>query len=869
MEFSLCSYNCCSLNKNIDVIREITNKNIDIVFLQETFITDEKLGIVDFINENYNNISVGAHYSENNIVNVTGRPMGGLVCLWKADMPFNVKHLLSTNNFVVLELSINSFKITLVNVYLRSVLGDPVTLEQYLQTLNELEEILISYNCNNVLYAGDFNSDPFIGRTWSNFKEFLDRNDLTCFDVEFLDSDTFTHINYGSDQCRWFDHFIGRLSNGIELNNVQVLVDMIGSDHLPIVGKFLLPSASCIQDQLINTKYVENDLYIDWDNLKSEQLYDISDNAYQLQGSFRGNSVYNCVSSVCQNENCKKNIHIMYNNIVNSVEQSSVSFIKKKVKKNKYKVIPGWSRNVKKFYSIARNNYLIWLQHGKPRDGSYYNSMCSSRKIFKSKLKKCKQNKDKEISISIQNKFKDKSMKQFWKEVKNKKSKTTVSYNIDGKNDSNSILKIFSNKFLHENCDNEGEIGLISKINDRINNDNRMLNICISRCTIRKLIANLNKGIGHDGIHSNLLKNASDNFIDNIVVFFNFCYRHCYLPADLLRGNITPIIKNKRKDTCSSSNYRPIMISSNILKLIEQHILIFLNDKIKINNLQFGYIENMSTTDACMLLKEVVHKNLGKKSKVFCKFIDLSSAFDMVDHFLLADKLIESNIPIDLVLILCSYLRNQTARIFWNDTVSPYKIINTGVRQGGILSPFLFNFYINHIINEISSLQVGCKLGLSRINIIAYADDMVLMANSENDINGLYTKFKILIANHNLKINEIKSKCLIFRKSKIVPDCICNKIVLGIVDEYNYLGHILQYNLDDTKDIYLKLNNFYSSFNNTYRNFSMVDFDTFLYLFNSYCAPIYGLHLWNCTNVFNKSIFKTFNVAYSNSLKKS
>ena len=73
----------------------------------------------------------------------------------------------------------------------------------------------------------------------------------------------------------------------------------------------------------------------------------------------------------------------------------------------------------------------------------------------------------------------------------------------------------------------------------------------------------------------------------------------------------------------------------------------------------------MSTTDACMLLKEVVHKNLGKKSKVFCKFIDLSSAFDMVDHFLLADKLIESNIPIDLVLILCSYLRNQTARIFF------------------------------------------------------------------------------------------------------------------------------------------------------------------------------------------------------------
>ena len=61
---------------------------------------------------------------------------------------------------------------------------------------------------------------------------------------------------------------------------------------------------------------------------------------------------------------------------------------------------------------------------------------------------------------------------------------------------------------------------------------------------------------------------------------------------------------------------------------------------------------------------------------------------------------------------------------------------------------------------------------------------------------------------------------------------ISEKIVLGVVDEYNYLGHILQYNLDDTKDIYLKLNNFYSSFNTTCRNFSLVDFNTFLYLFN-------------------------------------
>ena len=51
MDLKICSYNCCSLLKNIDNIRILTNKGFDIIFLQETFITGDKLGIIDFIDE--------------------------------------------------------------------------------------------------------------------------------------------------------------------------------------------------------------------------------------------------------------------------------------------------------------------------------------------------------------------------------------------------------------------------------------------------------------------------------------------------------------------------------------------------------------------------------------------------------------------------------------------------------------------------------------------------------------------------------------------------------------------------------------------------------------------------------------------------
>ena len=233
--------------------------------------------------------------------------------------------------------------------------------------------------------------------------------------------------------------------------------------------------------------------------------------------------------------------------------------------------------------------------------------------------------------------------------------------------------------------------------------------------------------------------------------------------------------------------------------------------------LQLVSPNKISTTDACMILKEVVSYNTGKKSKVYANFIDLSKAFDMVDHFILGEKLLNSGLPYDIVIILCRYLRNQSARITWKGKCGNYKHIDQGVRQGGILSPFLFNFYINSIIDNISSLQVGCRLGLARINIILYADDVVLLTNSLEDSNLIYKKFKCLVEKIKLKINETKSKCLVFRKNKNVSNELhCN--LLDTVDEYVYLGHCLKYNLDDSNDIKIKLNKFYSSFHSFYRS---------------------------------------------------
>ena len=229
--------------------------------------------------------------------------------------------------------------------------------------------------------------------------------------------------------------------------------------------------------------------------------------------------------------------------------------------------------------------------------------------------------------------------------------------------------------------------------------------------------------MGHDGVHSEFLKLASDAYLDNVAHFMNASFNHCLIPHEVLEVDINPTVKDIKGNMTESLNYIPVMQSSCFLKLFEMHIFSVLEDKMMFNSRQFGFKKGCSTADACCILKEILYEYTRNKNKAFVAFIDLSKAFDKVDHYLLGQCLIKQNISLDLILTILHYLRNQTARVCWKDIKGDYKYVDKGVRQGGIQSPFLFKLYIDDILNKLSSTNVGCKLGLSKMNVLAYADD--------------------------------------------------------------------------------------------------------------------------------------------------
>ena len=461
----------------------------------------------------------------------------------------------------------------------------------------------------------------------------------------------------------------------------------------------------------------------------------------------------------------------------------------------------------------------------------------------------------------------------FWKEVKKKKVNKKKSNVIDGKSDDEEIISIFTGKFLlgiSQVYDNNEDEALINNINHEWQNK-RKFNLQISSDTVRKLSIKLSNGVGHDGIHPILFKKGSDEFLCYISSFINSCFSHCIFPTDLLRGDLNPTVKDLKGNFAESTNYRPVMNSSSLLKLIELHLLNILEEKIFFNPRQFGFQKGSSTTDACYLLKETVSHYVKGKGKAYAAFIDLSKAFDMVNHNILGHKLLERSVPPDIVLLIMNYLRNQSARVIWNNKKGNYFYINKGVKQGGILSPFLFKLYLDEIISEISKLDIGCKLGLMRINIIGYADDLVLISDSALNLSYLYSFLKKSIENLKLLINKNKSKCMIFRSGRLYQShnfMILDGDQFEVVKNYKYLGHYINWNLDDEEDIKCRLNGFYGKFNSVYRNFNNVSIQTFLFLFNSYCCPEYGLSLWNVNYTQGKQIMKSFEIAYSNALKK-
>ena len=119
MELRITTYNCCSLRKNIDIVRQLCLEKYDLIFLQETYVTEDNRGDINYTDEYYECVGSPAIYSEKCLLSASGRCQGGLLCMWRKHLPIRVLGI--EENYIVLQLSCNGEDILVINVYIRSV----------------------------------------------------------------------------------------------------------------------------------------------------------------------------------------------------------------------------------------------------------------------------------------------------------------------------------------------------------------------------------------------------------------------------------------------------------------------------------------------------------------------------------------------------------------------------------------------------------------------------------------------------------------------------------------------------------------------------------------------------------------------------
>ena len=261
------------------------------------------------------------------------------------------------------------------------------------------------------------------------------------------------------------------------------------------------------------------------------------------------------------------------------------------------------------------------------------------------------------------------------------------SLSVDGASKPIEIAKIFKNKFSSVTG---GHIsGSISKpyVNHTKSQEfftEKELNIAVQK---------LNAGLGNDGIHSNHIKFLDSRCIKYILMVFNACTASSYIPEKMLRGEITPRPKDKFGNIQSSENYREVMNSTNFFKILEYCMLDRMSYCVELSSQQFGYRENTSTSLAICLLKEVMQKYCSEKSKVFACFLDLSKAFERVNHKILIDKMTSLNFPVQIVDLYRTIFENSHVRVKYQNALSEDWQAIRGVRQGGVTSAFLFSIY--------------------------------------------------------------------------------------------------------------------------------------------------------------------------------
>ena len=149
-----------------------------------------------------------------------------------------------------------------------------------------------------------------------------------------------------------------------------------------------------------------------------------------------------------------------------------------------------------------------------------------------------------------------------------------------------------------------------------------------------------------------------------------------------------------------------------------------------------------------------------RNTSVFVTFLDASKAFDRICHWLLFKKLIDKRIPLFIIKLLVCWFSTQQMHIRWGNTTTSLFCVSNVVKQGTILSPVLFNVYMNQLSVKLNASNIGGDIGGVLVNHLCYTDDICLISLSSARMQQLLNICDTYAKEYDLLYNGSKSYSL-------------------------------------------------------------------------------------------------------------
>lgn len=727
--------------------------NSDICFIQEHWLFPESLKFLQTVHQEFT--AWGRSSNDLNLDSFWRRGKGGVAILWRKDINFtiNIHEDVGNDRIIVISVEMtNGHKLYLIGVYLPS---SNSSLSSYRECLETLEDVINQFiHFGTVIIAGDFNahignhSGPKclpkkVNCRGKDLTAMMSRLDLVSLNSqEFVSGPSATYYSNDGNIMSTLDHFFLCRQFLHLVNDCRVIDDH--SDNL----SFHLPVCCTLEMPFLSHSFVKSTTeavtVLAWKTLQSNQ---------SVRDAYRQTVKRNLeISDVNSNPTNVEQVEEALESVSNILKSAASITIPKTRFKSFLK--PFWKYGLKHLHQKSRTLRAIWIQNGRSRycDNIDYKNYKNAKRQFRKEMRKLVLQHESDQFNYLEQSY-DTNRSSFFKAIsklqKKKGVKCSNGLRIDGKIESNpeNLLNIWTKHYVdlhtpkeNNTYDNEFLAYVDEKVREYklkslYEDDDDVLIQPFTVDQVATVCNNLPNGKsgGSDSIVYEHIKYGGESLLVVLCSIYNVICELEDVGNSIVTGIIQSLFKSNKKDRFDKNNYRGITLLNVFGKIFERLILCRLMPKFQLhgipNEMQFAYQKDKNCILANFVLQESIAHYVERDSKVYCCFLDSAKAFDTVWINGLFYKLYNCGIRGKTWRLLYNWYNKLASCVSHSTLSSPVFRIRQGVRQGSVLSPWLFLVFNNDIPDVVNDSHQGLQIGDVSCGTILVADDVALLSS--------------------------------------------------------------------------------------------------------------------------------------------